>query len=419
MNKLFLGYDLERLEFSTPPGLMPLIIDTHLIQPMADPLKSVTEIIGNSPDKLDKVLIKNAKTIAISINDKTRPVPHDILLPPLLDYLHKNGILQQNITFFISTGTHSPMSPEEFHKVLPEKIINQYQIISHDCDSVDDLEYIGTSKLGTPIYINNGYYSADIKIVVGNIEPHHFMGFSGGVKSASIGLTSRQTINANHIHLIDENSKTGNVCNNLCRIDVDEIGAIIGVDYALNVILNSEKQIVHILWGDPSDVMSRGVKLSSAICSIEVPNLFDCVIASAGGYPKDINLYQSQKALTNAASVTKDGGDVYLIASCREGLGNIAFEKFLHDSPSPHEVMIRFGHDGFSVGPHKAFQIAKIASRVNIHLLSTLEPELAQKCMFTPVTQPDISKLLSYFDRTKTLAVMPHAVTTIPMLAGD
>jgi nickel-dependent lactate racemase len=245
------------------------------------------------------------------------------------------------------------------------------------------------------------------------------MGFSGGVKTAAIGLTARETINTNHSHLVKPESRTGNYYTNPCRLDVEEIGNIIGVTYALNAILNTKREIVQALWGNPVNVMVKGVALSSKICRVKVPQRYDILIASAGGYPKDINLYQAQKALTNAAEITRDGGDVYLIAACDEGAGNPAFVKFLDGVMSPSEGLVKFSKTGFSVGPHKAFQIARIASRVNVHLLSNLDPHLVQSLLFNPISLDNLGKWLQSVPKEKSIAIMPHAVATIPYLSGD
>ena len=148
-----------------------------------------------------------------------------------------------------------------------------------------------------------------------------------------------------------------------------------------------------------------------------VTHHFDCVIASAGGYPKDINLYQSQKALTNAAEITRDGGDIYLIAACDEGAGNSQFVKFLGDIHSPREVLDKFKISGFSVGPHKAFQIARIAVRTNIHLVSNMDDQLAQKLLFDPISINDLIVKLNNIKKVHTLAIMPNAVITIPLVS--
>ncbi len=395
------------------------IIEPPLVTSDRDPNAAVLMSLNNPIFCKQPKVISPGQTIGIAINDKTRPVPHDLLLPPLLSYLLTRGIRQSDITFFIASGTHSPMPENEYPKVLPNILSGEFRVISHDCDDRELLEYLGTTRMGTPVYVNKYYSQSDIKIVVGNIEPHHFMGFSGGMKSAAIGLAGRETINQNHSHLVEDNSRIGTFSTNPCRNDVEEIGQLMGIDYALNVVLNSKREIVHSLWGDPSEVMSKGIEISRSICQVKVSRRFDCVIASAGGYPKDINLYQSQKALTNAAEITKDGGDIYLIAACVEGAGNSQFVKFLEDITSPREALDKFITTGFSVGPHKAFQIARIAARTNIHLISSMDDTLAQKLLFDPISINDLVVIANNIKSDHTLAIMPNAVITIPLVTAE
>jgi nickel-dependent lactate racemase len=218
---------------------------------------------------------------------------------------------------------------------------------------------------------------------------------------------------------VEDNSRIGSYSINPCRIDVEEIGRMMRVDYALNVILNIKREIVYTLWGDPENVMLKGVDLSSRICQVKVSHQYDCVIASAGGYPKDINLYQSQKALTNAAEITRDGGDIYLLAACVEGAGNSHFVNFLEGVNSPHEALDKFKTSGFSVGPHKAFQIARIAARTNIHLVSNMDDQSAQKLLFDPISINDLTDIVNNIKTDHTLAIMPNAVITIPMVIAE
>jgi nickel-dependent lactate racemase len=143
--------------------------------------------------------------IAIVVNDKTRPVPNTELVFPLLQFLHENNIQTSNIHFFVASGTHLPMTAEELPLVLGNEIPNTYPVHIHDCDQKDNLCEIGITSRGTPVYVNRQFYESNIKIVVGDIELHHFAGFSGGVKSAAIGMSGRSgsTINTNHKLLLD------------------------------------------------------------------------------------------------------------------------------------------------------------------------------------------------------------------------
>ncbi|WP_425506946.1 hypothetical protein [Texcoconibacillus texcoconensis] len=45
---------------------------------------------------------------------------------------------------------------------------------------------------------------------------------------------------------------------------------------------------------------------------MKVDHAADLVIAGSGGYPKDLNLYQAQKALLHSTLAVKERGDDYL-----------------------------------------------------------------------------------------------------------
>jgi len=365
--------------------------------------------------EVEKLFSSNT-TVAIVVNDKTRPVPNHLLLPPLLDRLLSFGVTKENIQFIIGMGTHIPMKNDEFNIVLPESIVNNYLVTAHNCDNKENLVYKGITSRGTPVYVNKQFDEADIRIVIGNIEPHHFAGFSGGVKSASIGVCGRDTINANHTHLLEKGSVVGNFENNPLRQDIEEIGNMIDVTLALNVVMNVEKQILEAFWGNPENVMKQGIIASRKISMQSIPEPVDLVIASAGGYPKDINLYQAQKAMTHSSLILKPGGVVLLAAACEEGIGSQGYEKFMKDVTSFDEVFEKFNHEGFSVGPHKAVQIARIAQEHPIILLSDLPSKTVSSLLLHPVQSiEDGIKLAEQLCPViEKVAILPFAVSTIP-----
>src|SRR5204863_8355596 len=135
-------------------------------------------------------------------NDKTRPVPHSLLLPELLHALAHIGISPHAISFVVATGLHEPMSETEFPVILPAEILRRHRVVSHDSRRKENLVQRGRTARGTPVWINRAFAEADLRIVVGNLEPHQFVGFSGGVKTAAIGLAGPETINHNHAFML-------------------------------------------------------------------------------------------------------------------------------------------------------------------------------------------------------------------------
>ena len=172
----------------TPPTPSPLEQPAHTLESRLltyDPLKSFKPLLGRMK-------------IGIAINDDTRPIPYPLILPVVIKYLLQNGTRFDNIQLYIASGTHQPMSSDSVMSILNIPEFRSINICVHDCDNNDELTYLGKTSLGTDVWINKSYVNMDLRLVIGNIEPHHFMGYSGGAKTAAIGLAGRLTIEQNH-----------------------------------------------------------------------------------------------------------------------------------------------------------------------------------------------------------------------------
>lgn len=422
MAVISLPYGKTSINLEIQDDLHPDIILPPKSPPAGDTRETVVSSISHPVGDFSWERSKCDGKVAIAINDKTRPVPNQIMIPPLLEKLFSLGIIPTQITFFIATGTHTPMRSEEFPLLLPADIISHYKIVSHDCDDADNLIFLGTTAKNTPVWINSAFYQADLKILVGNIEPHHFMGYSGGAKTASIGLTGRQTINHNHAMLVEPEATFGVYCDNPTRQDVEEIGDLIRIDAVLNVVMNSSRQIVHALFGSPRDVMLAGIPLSQAICQTKIEHAgYDLVLASPGGYPKDINLYQSQKALSHAASITRDEGCVILVAQCIEGVGSKSYEAFMDGISSIEDVFRKTKETGFKVGPHKALQFAREQQRIRIIVVSEIDEDRLRRLLLEPAENiaTAFMKAAASLPVSPRVAIMPKATNTIPQIKNE
>jgi len=406
------------MAFSFPDNMQAEWIEPSDMPAAPKPLAAVAGALAAPAGGIHWEQYQGARTAAIAVNDKTRPVPHDHLLPPLLRRLEALGLEPAAIHLIIATGTHAPMPPDEYRTILPAEILARYPVLCHDTDNTAELVHLGTTARGTPIWINRHYWEADLRIVVGNIEPHYFQGFSGGVKSAAIGLAGQETINHNHALMTNPRSRLGNYHDNPARQDVEEIGQRIGVHIALNAVLNGHKQIVRAIAGEPQAVMELGIPISRQICQVAVRAPFDLVIASPGGHPKDLNLYQSQKALAHAAQVARDGGTVIVAAACPEGSGSLDLEAWMEGTRSYDEVFARFKREGFRIGPHKAYQIARDAARVRTILVSTMPCDRVQRLLLHPAATIDeaLAMALPCLAPGTRVGIMPRASSTIPYI---
>ncbi len=400
MARFTIPYGKESQIFDLPDAWDAHRVMPHSVEPVAEPRRAVEEALEAPVGAFSWSEVRQrghttagdaagGPTVAIAVNDKTRPVPHGELLPPLLARLESLGIARAHITLVIATGTHPPMRPDEFTAILPVDIVERYRVVSHDVGDEQSLADLGTTSRGTPVQVNRLFVEADLRIVIGNIEPHQFMGYSGGVKSAVIGLAGRETINTNHAMMTLPGAMLGHFEDNPARQDVEEMGRMLRVDLALNAILNDHKRIVQVIAGEPTEVMRIGMPRVRELYVVEVDEPFDLVIASPGGHPKDINVYQAQKGLAHASLITRAQGEIVLAAACPEGSGSKGYETWVSSRRSHEQVLEDFEAEGFRIGPHKAFQIAREATRFRTTWVTDMPPREAERLLLDTASSID------------------------------
>ena len=276
---------------------------------------------------------------------------------------------------------------------------------------------MGTTAAGTPVDITRVVAEAGRRICLGNIEYHYFAGYSGGVKAIMPGVSTRAAIQANHSKMILPEARAGALDGNPLRMDIEEAGAICGVDFILNVVLGEHKEILRAVAGHPVKAHRAGCAFLDALYLKELPRAADIVLVSQGGAPKDLNLYQTQKALDNARHAVRPGGIIILIGSCREGLGERVFEEWMTTSPSPAAMIERIGRD-FQLGGHKAAAIAMTLEKAQVWLVSELEPDFVRSIFLTP--QPSVQEALdaafAALGRGASVLAMPYGGSTLPRI---
>jgi len=379
-------------------------------------LKNLLKNPINSLSLGDLIIQKKAKKVLIIVNDITRPTPYKVILPPLLDELHQIGIKKENIIFIVATGIHRCNSQEEIKEIFGENIFSAYNFINHNCDDplIKDL---GKLKNGNRLLVNPIVSDVDFIITTGVIVPHYFAGFSGGRKSILPGICGRRTIEANHAQMVHPNARSGNLKGNPVHQEMQEAAEKVRVDFNINVVTNEHYEIIEIVAGELLASWQQGVEICKQIYICPIEKKAEVVIASAGGYPKDINMYQAQKALDNAYQAVKSGGTIILLAECSEGYGEVTFEKWIEEANTPDDIIKRLKMK-FVLGGHKAYSIAKLAKEVEVIFISSLPPEKVRKLFFIPMEH--ISQALNCvqdkYGENFQAYILPSGNTVVPQL---
>jgi nickel-dependent lactate racemase len=210
----------------------------------------------------------------------------------------------------LQPGIHRGNSQEEIKNIFGEDISSTYKFINHDGDD-PHLKDLGKLKSGNELWVDPVVSDTDFIITAGVIVPHYMAGFSGGRKSILPGICGRKTIEDNHAQMTHPNARAGNLRGNPVHEEMQEAAKKVGVDFNLNVVTNENHKIIEIVAGELFESWQRGVKVCKKIYLCPIKQKAEVVIVSAGGYPKDINVYQAQKALDNAYQAVKLGGGNY------------------------------------------------------------------------------------------------------------
>lgn len=377
----------------------------------AEILRALKNPIGS---KTVGEMIKPGKKIAIITSDITRPMPTYKVMPILLDELYAAGVNAEDITLVFALGSHRKHTPEEMQKLAGDRAWNEIKCVDSD---PKDCVHMGTTSAGTPVDITRVVAEADYRICLGNIEFHYFAGYSGGAKAIMPGVSTRDAIQANHSMMVRPEACAGNIKNNPIRNDIEEAGKICGIDFIVNVILSEHKKILKAVAGHPVEAHREGCRFLDTLYLKELEKPADIVLVSQGGAPKDLNLYQTQKALDNARHAVRDGGIIILIGSCKEGLGERVFEEWMTQSPSPEAMIERIGHD-FQLGGHKAAAIAMTLQKADIYLVSDMEPAFVESLFLTPMAdvQSALNAAFEKLGNDATVLAMPYGGSTLPRI---
>jgi len=360
-------------------------------------------------------LVSSKDTVVILVSDISRPSPSHLILPPVLAELKEAGVPPQKVTLVFGLGIHRNQTEDEKKDLLGKSVYSQFRSIEHD---LNHCVYLGETSQGTPIEVFSEVLEASFVIATGNIEYHYYAGFSGGAKALAPGVCSRRTIEQNHKKFLAPGARPGEIRGNPIREELEEIAEKAGIDFMVNVVLNPEKQVIKAVAGDVTKAHRQGASFLDQISKAYVQEKADIVVVSPGGFPRDIDLYQTHKAMEHALPALRDGGILITLGQCRDGLGVKPFAQVFDEDKSPRELVDELNQK-FVQGRHVASRIAHIHLNKEIFLVSDLPQSTREKLFFRNFNSADkaLSAALDKKGKEARVLVMPYGISTLPFVA--
>jgi nickel-dependent lactate racemase len=355
-------------------------------------------------------LARNKQNAVILISDQSRLCPSDLFLGSLLNELNTAGLADGQIKIIVALGMHRKQTEQELCELVGEPIYKRINTLNHS-SLQEDCVRMGTTSRGTPIEINAHVAAADIVIATGNIEPHRLTGTSGGIKALIPGVASHLTIESNHALSQQYQSTPGQV-NSPLREDLEEALRFIPVHFLFNLVINHNQEILGAFAGDIILAHRAGSKIASDCFFPSTSETYDLIIASAGGFPKDLQLYQAIKSLQNASEFLSPGGCIVWVACCEEMFGNGLLQYWV-ETIQNRDRITQMLQEKFILGPHKILTIQPILQKHRVYLFSDMPKSLVTLLGFKPIEDLQETVLALMAENPKqAVAIFPHAALT-------
>lgn len=385
----------------------PVLVEKSLQQPIES-------------ERLSKLAFGKSKILIIA-DDISRPTPIREFIHFILEELSDAGVGDNQIEFLMALGTHIFMTREEMELKLGKDIVEKYRIHNHDWKNQNSQDYMGNTGLGVPIWINKLVSNADLLIGLGAIMPIEICGFSGGGKIIVPGVCGEITNDEMHWKRVGtpSNHILGKLENPI-RASIDYMARKAGLNFIVNVILDSMGTIVGAVAGDMVAAHREGCKIASEVYSVHIPGEYDIVITDS--FPFDDEFWQANKALDTAGEVVKKGGVVILVTPCSKGFSQ-SHPEIPDFGYKPVEEIIELVECGKIkhkvVGVHM-IQVSTVAvEKAKLILVSEgIEKYDAEKVGFfweqTP--QKAFQKALEISGRNPGIAVLKNASRMLPIV---
>src|SRR5580704_10939768 len=337
-----LSFGREGLSVNLPGGFDYKVLECPPVAALPDPVAAI-EAALNRPTAGPSLaeLAAGKQSAAISVCDITRPAPNPVTLPPMLRRLEAAGIPRENIRIMIATGLHRAATDAEIRQIVGEQTAAQYCVLNHDARNAAQHRALGTTRSGTPVFVDDRFISADLHLTLGFIEPHLMLGFSGGRKLVAPGLAAEATIKELHSSrfMRDPRAREGSIDDNPLHAELLEIARMARHDFIVDVSLTRDRKIAAVFAGEPEAAHRTGVRWVSSALMQTVEKPFDAVITSGAGYPLDMTFYQSIKGITAASQIVRQGGNILLFGACEEGVGAPEFTRMVCEHSSDKEFL--------------------------------------------------------------------------------
>ena len=203
----------------------------------------------------------------------------------------------------------------------------------------------------------------------------------------------------------------GKVKDNPLNDDMCEAAAMVPQLYMVNLVMNAEMQLAEIYAGHYLTSWQKACEAVDRIYRVAVPEKADAIIASCGGFPKDMSLYQGTKTIDNVETGLKPGGTLILLIEARDGGGPAEYFGWIDDLLGG--TMEKRLREHFTVPGYIFLLNCEQAHRYNILMLTSVPQETVAPMGLKAFSDVDELMKAAHLEG-KSLYVIPNGSTVVP-----
>jgi len=325
-----IAFGRGHLSVRLPPAAQPTVIRKRKLPKLPDAQGAVRAVLDR-PLAVPPLreLARGRSSACILVCDITRPVPNHLFLRPMIEDLLAGGVPAERISVLVATGLHRPNEGAELAELIGDPWVQQtVRVVNHFArDDAAHVDLGPTRTRGTPVAIDRRFAEADLRIATGLVEPHFMAGWSGGRKVVAPGVAGHRTIRTFHSARFMENplAVQCNLAGNPLHEEQLEIVRMLGEIYALNTVIDEDRDLAHVTFGEILASHAAAVDFVAASTTVPVSRRFATVVTSSAGYPLDKTYYQTVKGMVTPLDILAPGGTLIIASECSEGLGSAEF----------------------------------------------------------------------------------------------
>ncbi|MFH0962996.1 MAG: nickel-dependent lactate racemase [Planctomycetota bacterium] len=423
--KVEIDYGRGALGVDVPSTNLLAVLRAREMCPVADVEQEVRRAIGHPVSGAPlREIARGKRDACVVIPDKTRPLPNAQVLPAILRTLEEADLPRERILILIATGLHRPNEGSELDELVGERIARDYRCENHVARDRAGHKSLGRTLRGITIEVDRRYLSAQLKLLVGLVEPHFMAGFSGGRKMVCPGIASAGTITGLHSPALLENERatTGMLAGNPVHETSLEVARLAGADFTLNVAIDARRQVVAVFAGGLEPAHETAARFVRDFATARIERRVPVVVTSCGGYPLDDTFYQAVKGIVGAASVLQEGGTIVAAGRLGEGIGGEEYRRLMLGARDWRRLARSVLARGEVLIDQWEFEMHLRALRRGQTLFYTdgMDAATLARCFVTPVgsVEEGIAKALAKHGPGAEIAVIPQGPYVIAECAA-